>query len=148
MIPATLRGRVRGETDSESAFYFVLGRLQRSAGGSRGRSDGATLAAAFGEAVCMLHEQFPGTDAEPSRLNFVLTDGTALVASAWGHTLFWCERRTSPRPPAASDNTPPDRVVMVASEPTCAEDSWRRVPDRSILHVDAELRCSLSPLNA
>jgi predicted glutamine amidotransferase len=145
-IPAPLRGRIRGETDSESTFYFVLGHLERAAGIGRGPADVATLAGVTGEAVRMLFEQFPGTEAEPSRLNFVLTDGTVLVASAWGHTLFWCERPPSPHPPEAVSGTPPERVVMVASEPTSSEGSWRRVPDRSILQIDGELRCRLTPL--
>jgi glutamine amidotransferase len=149
MIPARVSTCIRGETDSEAAFYFVLSLLER-AGFSRGPHDVATLAAVVSEAVRTLIGLFPGTAAEPSKLNFVITDGSVLLASRWGHTLFWCERREVPGTDASAalPGDPSRRVVMVASEPTSSADHWREVPDGTILQVDGELRCALTPIFA
>lgn len=52
------------------------------------------------------------------RLNLLATDGQAVVATAWGDTLFW---RTA------------DGGAAVASEPSDDEGDWVEVPDRSLL---------------
>ena len=60
------------------------------------------------------------------RLNFLLTDGTSIAATAAGDTLFW---RTGPE------------SVVVASEPFDDGPGWHEVPDNCLLtatasHVD------------
>ncbi|HEY8702434.1 MAG TPA: class II glutamine amidotransferase, partial [Arthrobacter sp.] len=60
------------------------------------------------------------------RLNFLLTDGTSIAATAAGDTLFW---RTGPE------------SVVVASEPFDDGPGWHEVPDGCLLtatagHVD------------
>ena len=59
-----------------------------------------------------------GARAPSARLNLLATDGTSVVASAWGDTLFW---RVVPG------------GVVAASEPSDDEDGWTEVPDRSLL---------------
>jgi dimethylhistidine N-methyltransferase len=53
-----------------------------------------------------------------ARLNFLLTDGRTVAATAWGDTLWY--------------RTGPDHV-LVASEPDDAPGQWHEVPDRSLL---------------
>jgi dimethylhistidine N-methyltransferase len=53
-----------------------------------------------------------------ARLNFLLTDGRTITASAYGDTLWY--------------RTGPGRV-LVASEPDDAPGQWHEVPDRSLL---------------
>jgi gamma-glutamyl hercynylcysteine S-oxide hydrolase len=52
-----------------------------------------------------------------SRLNFLLTDGTVLVATAWTHAL------------SVRHTGDPADGVLVASEPVDTDPAWRPVPD-------------------
>jgi glutamine amidotransferase len=70
--------------------------------------------------------------APDSRLNLLLTDGTAIWGTTWTHAL-------SVRAGAGA--------VTVASEPTDAEQGWSAVPDRHLL-VAAPDRCEVRPLEA
>jgi glutamine amidotransferase len=143
LVPAHLRGRVAGETDSEHAFYFVLGLLEQA----DGAPDAGSVGRAVAEAVARLAALFPGRDGEPTRLNFVLTDGRVLAASRWGHTLYRAERRgyVGPGEDRPVQASPDYHAVLIASEPTSPEESWAEVPDRTVLTVDEELRCALAP---
>lgn len=57
--------------------------------------------------------------ASGSRLNLLLTDGSTIVATAWGDTLWY--------------RTEPGRRTVVASEPYDDDPLWREVPDRTLL---------------
>ncbi len=140
-VPDSLRGYIAGETDSECAFYFVLGLLGPAAGA-------AAVGRALAETVARLAELFPGSPAEPTRLNFVLTGGQVLAASRWGHTLFRAERRGAPAPgeDGPLQAAPDYRAVAVASEPTSPEEAWVEVPERTVLVVDEGLCCALAPV--
>jgi glutamine amidotransferase len=150
LVPAHLRGLVAGETDSEHAFYFVLGLLEQAAGAADGAPDAGTVGRTLAEAVARLAVLFPGSDAEPTRLNFVLTDGRVLAASRWGHTLYRAERRRAAGPDGDGpvQASPDYRAVIIASEPTSPEGPWAEVPDRTVLTVDEDLRCALAPIPA
>jgi glutamine amidotransferase len=52
------------------------------------------------------------------RFNFLLTDGTAIAATAAGDSLFWRAGRG---------------CVVVASEPSDEDPGWQEVPDNSLL---------------
>ncbi len=97
------------ETHSDSALLWamVTRRLRQ------GEVPGGALAAVAREVA----------EARPSaRLNFLLTDGRTIAATAWGDTLWY---RAAPG------------AVVVASEPDDALGgalgAWREVPDRSLL---------------
>jgi glutamine amidotransferase len=148
LIPAPLRAAVRGETDSEHAFYFVLGLLGQAAGSADAPAEAAAVAGAVAEGVRRLAELYPDRAEGPSQFNFVLTDGRVLAASRWGHTLYCAERR-GPGPvegdgPLAADDA--YRAVAVASEPPSAEGAWVELPERSVLRIDEELRYALGPI--
>ncbi|MFJ9174250.1 ergothioneine biosynthesis protein EgtC [Streptomyces sp. NPDC102360] len=57
--------------------------------------------------------------APTARLNFLLTDGETITATAWGDTLWY--------------RTEPGRSVVVASEPYDDDPHWIEVPDRTLL---------------
>ena len=57
------------------------------------------------------------------RFNLLITDGTAIAASAWGDSLWY--RRDG-------------RSVRVASEPCDDETGWESVPDRHVLYANPE----------
>ena len=96
------RAAIEGVTDAETLFAIVLDLLD----------EGATPAGALAGVVRAVEARTTG------RLNLLLTDGTAIAATACGNSLFAC-----PRPGAA----------LVASEPVDADPGWFRVPDRTVV---------------
>ncbi|MEU6878996.1 ergothioneine biosynthesis protein EgtC [Streptomyces sp. NPDC046712] len=94
---------MEARTDSALVWALVLHRLRA------GDAPGAALADTVREVA----------EADPeSRLNLLLTDGTAITATTWGNSLWYLRR--------------PDRTV-VASEPYDDDPLWREVPDRTLL---------------
>ncbi|BDB45497.1 MULTISPECIES: ergothioneine biosynthesis protein EgtC [Mycobacterium] len=86
--------------------------------------DSAVLAAtifaagldALGETVLAI-----GADDPQARLNILAANGSRLLATTWGDTLFILRR---------------DDGVVLASEPYDDDPAWADVPDRHLVHVD------------
>jgi glutamine amidotransferase len=104
-------------TDAAMLWALVRNRLRA------GHDPGAVLA----DTVLDVDAAAPG-----SRLNLLLTDGTAIWATTWTHAL-------SVRVGAGA--------VTVASEPTDAEPGWTPVPDRHLVVASPD-RCDIRPLEA
>ena len=66
------------------------------------------------------------------RLNLLMTDGHRVAASAWGNSLFACSA--------------PGPSTWVASEPLDEDPNWVRIPDRSLVEVDAAGMWRVLPL--
>lgn len=77
---------------------------------------------------------------EAATKDFLLSDGRHMVASRWGHTLFWTFRRGitdcavcgTPHCPAADETY---RAVVIASEPITDDEDWTELPEGSVLGV-------------
>ncbi|MFF1843303.1 ergothioneine biosynthesis protein EgtC [Streptomyces sp. NPDC058217] len=89
-------------------------------------ADGDDVPQAVADTVREVSEAAPG-----SRLNLLLTDGTTIVATAWGDTLWYLAE--------------PGRRTVVASEPYDDDPHWREVPDRTLL-VATRADVLLTPL--
>jgi glutamine amidotransferase len=150
LIPTYLRQCIEGETDSEHAFYFLLSRLGQVVGAVSRQAEADVVAGIVGDSIRTLADLFPGEEAEPSQMNFVLTDGRVLVASRWGHTLFWLER--GGLIPDAADGlvgkSSEHRALAIASEPTTTESTWVEVPERSVLRVYPDLTHAVTSIPA
>jgi glutamine amidotransferase len=145
-IPADLRKRIRGQTDSEHAFYLLLANLRTITGNINAPCPPDAVCQAISQCVQYLQLLCHQTK-EPSHFNFVLTNGAMLAASRWGHTLWFVERHSgngilSDKPARPSAGY---RAVAVASEPTTAE-NWTAVPERSILCVSRYVTASIVPI--
>ncbi|MFF2327421.1 MULTISPECIES: ergothioneine biosynthesis protein EgtC [unclassified Streptomyces] len=77
-------------------------------------ADGDALPQAVGDTVLDVAAAAPD-----SRLNLLLVDGTTIVATAWGDTLWYLAE--------------PGLRTVVASEPYDDDPHWRAVPDRTLL---------------
>ncbi|MEW2135498.1 ergothioneine biosynthesis protein EgtC [Streptomyces sp. NPDC005409] len=97
--------RLAARTDSALIWALVLHRLRA----------GDDLGTALAEPVRDLAAAAPG-----SRLNLLVTDGTAIAATAWGDSLWYLSE-------------PDDRRTVVASEPYDDDPRWCEVPDRTLL---------------
>ena len=93
--------RIEAATDSAVLWVLVRHRLEA----------GASLGEALAEVVAR------AAAAGGGRVNLLLTDGTAIAATAWGASLTW--RETS-------------GGVVVASEPYDDEPGWHDVADRQL----------------
>lgn len=103
------RQNIAGGTDSELLFALVLDRIDA----------GASPADALVSVVALVENKQPD-----ARLNFLLTDGACIAATACRNSLFVLDDR---------DRT---GAVVVASEPYDDDASWEAVPDRSVVEFD------------
>ncbi|MET8829483.1 ergothioneine biosynthesis protein EgtC [Streptomyces sp. NPDC004610] len=94
------------EARSDSAFVWALVLDRLRAGQELGGALSGTVRAVAAAAPA-------------SRLNLLLTDGTAIAATAWGDTLWYLSR--------------PGDGTVVASEPYDDDPRWQEVPDRTLL---------------
>ncbi len=106
---------IRGETDSEAFFAFVLTRLDEAAVTCASPEMDDVLARTLAE--CRAREGF-------GSLNFLLSDGASLYAHRFGRSLFVLERGDDRRTPA----------VFIASEAMTGE-AWREVESGTLLRV-------------
>jgi glutamine amidotransferase len=95
------------DAPTDAALLWALVRHRLRAGEDPARALGAVVRAV-------------AAAAPSSRLNLLLTDGTGIWATAWGHAL--------------SVRVGPDAAV-VASEPTDPLPGWTEVPDRHLVEV-------------
>lgn len=147
LIPVHLLQAIEGATDSEHAFLFLLGQLEKQTGSLSAPASAEVVARTMGETVRQLADLFPAEGEDQSQFNFVLTDGRLMAASRWGHTLYWLRRQgtlpvAADRPVEASAEY---HSVAVASEPTTAE-AWEEIPDGSVLLLHPDLKSDLMPM--
>ena len=149
--PALLSLR-QGETDSESMFLWLLSQLAQ---GDRDlpevseRSDLEPLIRQLGQSLVWLAQLCRQSGAEQmSELNFLLTNGSILLAARFNQSLYLVKRRgiwdceicgiPHVHRPERSDY----RAVEVASEPMSHE-SWEEIPNRTVLGINPDLQTSL-----
>jgi glutamine amidotransferase len=103
---------IEGSCDSEVLFAQVLDRLDW----------GATPGEALAEVVSLVDRLGRERSGPGSGLNFLLTDGTQIAATTWGHSLFTlCDETAG--------------SVVVASEPFDTRPTWRKVADRTLVEA-------------
>lgn len=138
---------VRGETDSELLFAFLLTRLDAAGLTSMRCLIGHASIAAREEATRVLAS---ATEELRSRkvgaFNFLLSDGSSCFVHRFGRTLFLLER--TPHEPLEQPDAEPmsgrlakwtkrRHAVLVASE-RLTDEPWRELPDGTLLRVDRE----------
>ena len=133
--------QVRGDTDSEVLFAFLLTRLDQA-----GLTHVASSAGAREEATRVI----AGAAAElrarkAGAFNFLLSDGASCFVHRFGRSLFLLERSPhepareraamGPGTPPAAPWTPRRHAVLVASE-RLTEEPWRELPEGTFLRID------------
>ncbi|MFE3516678.1 ergothioneine biosynthesis protein EgtC [Streptomyces sp. NPDC059166] len=112
-LPAERLLSLAARSDSALVWELLLQRTEQ----------GDELAQAVADTVLEVAAAAPG-----SRLNLLLTDGTTIVGTTWGDSLWYLHE--------------PGLRTVVASEPYDGDPLWREVPDRSLLtatHTDVLL---------
>lgn len=135
-IDPLLRNDIKGTTDSEHVFYFLLS--------LRLRFPDHNLRELVAIGLNRLRQFCEQVDPmAPVGLNIVLTDGDCLVGSRLGRTLWQLRRervytcaicgRSHVHHDAGTDY----RAVEIASEPI-SEDNWQELPDGVVYSVDED----------
>lgn len=159
-MSADLRSRVLGTTDTETLFFWLMGRLAEAGidplGPAAPHPDRLhpVLAAAFDALLAHAH----AAGAERPVVNYLLTDGRVFVAQRSGRELWFATQRTRcadagvcPWPDRAclQPTRFGDRVnrLLVASEPIGEDDRWEPVPDDTQVLLSEDFRLSVRPLS-
>src|SRR5207253_9874794 len=117
LLTSERRGLIRGQTDSERCFQLFLQHLE----GSSLRQ----VAQALTRVMNAVTRIFDEGERERSATNFLVSNGTVMVASRRGRTLFTTEA---------------DGARMIASEPLWHDHVWEEIPEDHVFGVDASLR--------
>jgi glutamine amidotransferase len=138
------RDEIRGTTDSEHVFRYLLTLWERN--------PGAPLIDILRRGL----EQVVAWSREIDRaarlsLNVLWTDGDHMVGSRLGRTLWYLERdgivpcEICGKSHVHHDPKRAYRAVEIASEPITSE-TWLNVPDATVFNVDPDLRLRFEPL--
>ena len=139
-----LRNDIRGETDSEHIFYFLLTLHLRH--------PERPLIETVGRGLRRIIQWSEATDPpEPAGLNIVLTDGDRLVGSRYNRTLWHlvrdevtvcgiCGKKHVRHEPGRDYH-----AVEIASEPISGE-NWQPFANGVVYSVDADCRFEIEPI--
>jgi glutamine amidotransferase len=158
-IPAPLRDRVLGTTDTETFFFYLLARLQEAglASSGSGVSCGRRLGDALQEAMDDLYRATLDVGVPPPIANFILTNGSVFVANRSGRELFMATQKhrcgdfaTCPAEkicmlPTRTPDPDGERVnhLLVASERIGDEDRWEAVPEGHMVVLSEDFRLTM-----
>lgn len=132
--------QIRGDTDSEALFAYLLTKLDEAGLTRLGASAAAREEAT--RVIALATREL--RDAKAGAFNFLLSDGTSCFVHRFGRTLFLLERTPHDRPSSrdASEPAPGSRpwtqrrhAVLVASE-RLTEEAWSEVPEGTLLRID------------
>lgn len=152
-LSPTRLAQVRGDTDSEVLFAFILTHLDAA---------GVTLTsrepAALAEATRVIDRTAAELRAkEAGAFNFLLSDGEALFVHRFGRSLFLLERgpgdpvrETRDIDSSASLETPWTRrrhAALIASE-RLTDEPWRELPEGTLLRIDRRPKPTIVHINA
>jgi len=152
---------LQGSTDSETLFYLVLTMLEELGVDLSSPPDRFPdeLNEKLGHLMGWLRDlcEKTGADEREAMMNFVLTNGKLVLANRFNGGLNFS---TQKRRCADFDICPvvdkvcfgPRRTgvrhthVLIASDPTSADDVWEEIPNRGFLTVDSECRLDIQEL--
>lgn len=145
-MTATQRAAIRGTTDSEHLFHYLLGLREREP--DRCLTD--LLRYGIRRIAMLAEERAPGAHVA---FNCFLSDGSETVGVRWGKPLWVVERpRVHPCEVCGgvlhvgeigSDDY---RAVVVASERITVGEDWREIPNQSLFRIGPSVDWRCEPL--
>jgi len=138
------RMAIRGATDSEHVFHFVLSLWAKH--------PNLTLCEALRAGLQQVITQSRQTDAAATiGLNVILSDGEELVGARRGRTLWYVERDNVQDcelcgfPHIHHDPNTHYQAAVIASEPI-SDEPWVEIPEDTIFRVTSDMRLQFEPL--
>ncbi len=142
-MPSQYRDLIRGQTDSECIFYWLMFRLYHAEIISgQACFSVPDLRHELAKATIELNDRNQAgksSKQESAKLNFMLTNGSLLVGTRFDNSLWYQARRETPRGKVQS--------WLIASEPTIA-DEWIEIPNRSVFSLNIAWRWHCDSLGA
>ena len=145
-IDPLLRNDIKGITDSEHVFYYLLTRIMRH--------PDQPLHEVVGRALRQIIDWSHSVDpTEEVGLNIVLTDGDRLVGSRYNRTLWHLVKTdvavcgVCGRTHVQHDTGADYRAVEIASEPISGE-NWQSFANGVVYAIDKDLHFRIDPLPA
>ncbi len=138
------RHSIHGDTDSEHVFRLLLSNRERTPGHPLFELVRSTL----NQVLAWCRELRPGA---PIGLNIMVTDGSELIGTRRGRTLFIARREGIQDceicgfPHVHHQPGKDYRAIVIASEPITHE-LWDEVPERSIYQIGSDLGWRMEPL--
>ena len=133
-----LQSLIKGATDSEQYFYWLISRVLPVGQDHLDLVEPDQLERAMIQSVGELEERCrEASPDETPRLNFVLTDGSTLIGCRWNHTLYWIERNGVYEceicgiPHIHHHESVNHQAFAIASEPI-THDAWTEFENRSV----------------
>lgn len=149
-VPDRLRRFVLGETDSEVCFFLFIAALQDKALNPADTSVSDIVNALSSVRSIVLEICGEDLPEEKLLLNFLVTDGNAMVAYRQGKSLYWssyktrCEDRaecpnlsTACEAPTSTGHV---QHLIISSEPLGEHSVWNQVPDHHFVGVDQNMK--------
>lgn len=144
MMTEEHRQAIRGATDSEHVFHFVMSWWAKH--------PNLTPSEALRTSLQQVIVQSRKTDATAAiGLNVLLSDGDELVGSRWGRTLWYVERHQIQDceicgfPHVHHDPDTHYQAAVIASEPI-SDEPWVEVPEGTIFRVTPDMSLQFEPL--
>lgn len=125
--------QIRGSTDSEVLFAFLLTRLDQAGIAHVGECPSSKEEAL--RVIAIATEEL--RERKAGAFNFLLSNGSSCFVHRFGRSLFLLERtpHDPPRPTDGGAWTPRRHAVLVASE-RLTEEPWREVPEGTLFRID------------
>jgi glutamine amidotransferase len=141
-VAPELRGLRGGETDSELCFMLFLTELLRRSSSGIDDAKIETAVPAMRAVITFLNTIAAPLGQKPPTMNFMASNGSMLLASRWGKSL-WTLQKIQSRHGNEGDTT----RVYIASEPF-DDDDWVEVPERSLVVVNGDGKLHIPALEA
>lgn len=138
------RDAIRGDTDSEHLFHFLLSLHERQPATPLQE----TVRQSIRQVLAWCGAAAPS---EPAGLNIILSDGERMVGTRWGRSLFYLEREGIQACDVcgvshiAHQSGRTYRSVEVASEPI-TDEAWQAVAEQSVYAVTSDISFQAQPL--
>ena len=165
MIGPELAFEIMGSTDSEYMFYMFISNLQKKVDDITSTNIETVLVRdALIETINQINSLCSDVGiTEPNKINLIISNGKIMVASRYGHSLFYATKTKSLPADVKlyNDNTNlnirfnyqdnsytkgKNDSVIVASEELHTDDYWYEVPEQCVLTIDSKLRTSLTSI--
>lgn len=157
-LPSAYKKQIEGNTDSEFCFYLYLSHLKKEGAIKKGDIDLDAAIKGLKNFRNDIEEfQREADVTEMSELNFLISNGSYLIASRCGSPLYYlCSDRSNPQDTVffssetwlqyeLIDFDPEKKLVTVSSEKLTDSTKWRVVPDNHILTINSAQEIEIIP---
>jgi predicted glutamine amidotransferase len=157
-LPTVYKQLLQGNTDSEHCFYLYLSQLRGEGGIKKGTIPLSAAIEGLRSFGKLLTEFVEDADvSQPPILNFLISNGSYLLASRFGAPLYYLTMSVEPEhtvkfySPATHleyellKGEEANKIIGVATEPLAPMDTWNEVPNNHLLSITLGQKINITP---